>query len=111
MNLEEYKRTLIERFGNSSVSDQIARLCFDGISKFPVYIVPNLGKMLADGKDLVRMAFLTAVYRDYLKYHRDDNGNVFEVSEPWLTEEDRRNIASRHRGGFSRSIRLQRCGA
>lgn len=94
VNLEEYKRTLIERFGNSSVSDQIARLCFDGISKFPVYIVPNLGKMLADGKDLVRMAFLTAVYRDYLKYHRDDNGNVFEVSEPWLTEEDRRNIAS-----------------
>lgn len=94
VNLEEYKRTLIERFGNSSVSDQIARLCFDGISKFPVYIVPNLGKMLADGKDLVRMAFLTAVYRDYTKYHRDDNGNVFEVSEPWLTEEDRRNIAS-----------------
>ena len=94
VNLEEYKRTLIERFGNSSVSDQIARLCFDGISKFPVYIVPNLGKMFAGGKDLVRMAFLTAVYRDYLKYHRDDNGNVFEVSEPWLTEEDRRNIAS-----------------
>lgn len=88
IDLDEYKQTLIERFGNSSVSDQIARLCFDGISKFPVYIMPNLAKMIRDDKDLSRMAFLIASYRQYLKYHTDFNGEVFEIAEPWMTDND-----------------------
>lgn len=93
-DLDEYKQTLIERFGNRSVSDQIARLCFDGISKFPVYIMPNLGKMIRDGKDLSRMAYLIATYRRYLKYHTDDNGEQFDIAEPWMTDKDRKLIAS-----------------
>lgn len=93
-DLALYKQTLIERFGNSAVSDQISRLCFDGISKFPVYVVPNLAKMIADGKDLTRVAFLIAAYRDYLKYHTDDNGEKFEIAEPWLTDADRKVIDS-----------------
>ena len=83
-DLDEYKQTLVERFSNSSVSDQVARLCFDGLSKFPVYIIPNLTKMVKDGKDLTRVAYLFAAYYDYLKYHTDDNGETFEVAEPWM---------------------------
>ena len=83
-DLEEYKETLIERFSNSSVSDQVARLCFDGLSKFPVYIIPNLTKMVKDGKDMTRVAYLFAAYYDYLKYRTDDNGEKFEVAEPWM---------------------------
>lgn len=93
-DLNLYKQTLIERFGNRTVSDQIARLCFDGISKFPVYVMPNLKKMIADGADLTRVAYLIAAYRHYLKYKTDDNGQSFEVAEPWTTETDRQLIAS-----------------
>ncbi|WP_291562927.1 mannitol dehydrogenase family protein [Bacteroides sp.] len=93
-DLELYKKTLIERFGNRSVSDQIARLCFDGISKFPVYVMPNLGKMINDGADLTRVAYLIAAYRHYLKYKVDDNGAAFEVAEPWITAEDLQVIGS-----------------
>ncbi|KMQ60160.1 mannitol dehydrogenase [Chryseobacterium angstadtii] len=91
-NLEEYKKTLIERFANHSVSDQVSRLCFDGISKFPVYIIPNLAIMIKAGMDLTRTAFLTASYRHYLKYRTDDNGHFFEIGEPWLNEEDQKLI-------------------
>lgn len=94
IDLDEYKQTLIERFGNRQVSDQIARLCFDGLSKFPVYITPTLTKMVGDGRDLTRMAYLLAVYRHYLRHHRDDNGEEFEVAEPQMTEADRRLIES-----------------
>lgn len=94
VDLGVYKRTLIERFGNRSVSDQLARLCFDGVSKIPVYLAPNLGKMLKDGADLTRVAFFAAVYRRYLKGKVDDKGAAYQVDEPWLTEEDRRLIAS-----------------
>ncbi|MBD5284151.1 MAG: mannitol dehydrogenase family protein [Bacteroides sp.] len=86
-NLDEYKQTLIERFSNSSVSDQVARLCFDGLSKFPVYVIPHLTQMVRDEKDLTRVAYLFAAYYNYLKYHTDDNGENFEVAEPWMDDE------------------------
>ena len=98
-DLEEYKQTLIERFGNRMVSDQVARLCFDGASKFPVYVMPNLEKMIADdasGKyvEFRRVAYLFAAYRHYLKYKTDDNGEKFEVADPWLTAADWKLIGS-----------------
>ena len=94
VDLDEYKKTLIERFANRSVSDQISRICSDGISKFPVYIMPNLIKMIDNGQDLTRIAFLIAAYRHYLKYQVDDNGLSYEITEPWLTEEDKQLISS-----------------
>lgn len=99
-DLEKYKQTLIERFANHSVSDQVSRLCFDGISKFPVYIVPNLDKMIKGAKDLTRPAFLIASYRHYLKYKTDDQGNTFETTEPWITETDKTLITSENPQDF-----------
>ena len=93
-DLTAYKRTLIERFANRSVSDQLSRLCFDGISKFPVYIVPNLTNMIRDGKEITRLAFLIASYRHYLTYKTDDQGQEFTVAEPWLTPADAQLIDS-----------------
>ncbi len=93
-DLDLYKQTLIERFGNRTVSDQVARLCFDGVSKFPVYIMPNLIKMIRDHADLTRQAYLFAAYRHYLKYKVDDNGASFEIDDPWLTDADKKLIGS-----------------
>jgi mannitol 2-dehydrogenase len=91
-DLDVYKQTLIERFANRTVSDQVARLCSDGISKFPVYVMPNLIKMIADKKDLTRVAYLIAAYRHYLKFHKDDNGEKFDIAEPWMTSDDKELI-------------------
>ncbi len=93
-DLELYKQTLVERFANHSVSDQIARLCYDGLSKFPVYIVPNLSKMLEMKADLTRVAFLIAAYRHYLKTLVDDKGVAYEVAEPWMNPHDEGCIQS-----------------
>ncbi|MCM1051780.1 MAG: mannitol dehydrogenase family protein [Paenibacillus sp.] len=93
-DLEKYKQTLIERFANKAVSDQVARLCFDGLSKFPVYVTPNLAKMVKDDKDFTRVAYLLAAYRHYLKYRLDDYGNSIDIAEPWMTEADQELIDS-----------------
>lgn len=95
-NLDEYKTTLIERFGNPAVSDQVARLCMDGLSKFPVYVVPVLAKMLRDGKDPIRIAYLLAAYRKYLAAGKDDRGIVYDIEEPWITDADRVLINSQN---------------
>lgn len=99
-DLELYKQTLIERFANRSVSDQLARLCFDGISKYPVYMMPNLIQMIRDQADFTRVAFATAAYRHYLKYKVDDKGAAYEINEPWLTSEDEVLIASNDPADF-----------
>lgn len=93
-DLNIYKQTLIERFANHSVSDQVARLCSDGISKFPVYVMPNLIKMIRDNADLTRVAYLFAAYRHYLKYKVDDKGQTFSIMEPWITDKDEKLIES-----------------
>ena len=93
-NLDEYKTTLIERFGNPSVSDQVARLCMDGLSKFPVYVSPILAKMLAEDRDTTRLAYLLAAYRKYLRDKKDDNGQTYEINEPWLGDKERKLIDS-----------------
>ncbi len=87
-DLDLYKQTLVERFANSAVSDQIARLCGDGASKFPVYVVPIAKKMVAAGDDMTRIAYLIAAYRHYLKFRTDDTGANFELFDPWITPED-----------------------
>lgn len=93
-NLSQYKQTLVQRFANKSVSDQVSRLCADGISKFPVYIMPNLVKMIQDEKDLTRVALLIASYRHYLKYKTDEKNQSYTISEPGATAEDEKLIAS-----------------
>ena len=40
------------------------------------------------------MAYLFAAYRHYLKYKVDDNGDAYEVADPWLTAEDWKLIES-----------------
>ena len=42
VDLQDYKDTLIRRFSNAAISDQVSRLCGDGAAKFEVYVVPNL---------------------------------------------------------------------
>ncbi len=87
-DLELYKKTLIERFANSAVSDQVSRLCGDGASKFPVYVIPIAAKMIANGDDVTRIAYLVAAYRQYLRAQCDDANNSFEIFDPWITDED-----------------------
>lgn len=99
-DLDLYKQTLIERFGNRTVSDQLARLCFDGVSKYPVYVMPNLVRMIRDNADLTRVAFSIASYRHYLKYKVDDKGVAYEVNDPWVTDNDLKLIADDEPLGF-----------
>jgi mannitol 2-dehydrogenase len=42
----EYAETVLQRFANKGVRDQIARLCVDGTSKFPSFLVPTVEAQL-----------------------------------------------------------------
>jgi mannitol 2-dehydrogenase len=38
----DYAATVLARFANTGIRDQIARLCIDGTAKFPSFLIPTL---------------------------------------------------------------------
>lgn len=82
MELDSYKALLLRRFGNHAIADQLARLCLDGGSKLPGFLLPTLEACLANGRDARRLAYLLACYDVYLKRGTDDAGEAFELREP-----------------------------
>ena len=50
IDLDKYKRTLIERFSNAHIKDTAMRVCMDGASKFPKFLVPTIVEQLKRGK-------------------------------------------------------------
>lgn len=100
VDIEEYKDELLSRFSNPAISDQVSRLCGDGIVKFSVYIVPTLAKMISVGMDTKRLAFLLASYFKYLKYERTESGEKIDIFEPHITENDKAILAVDSRLGF-----------
>jgi mannitol 2-dehydrogenase len=43
---EHYIATVLERFANPGVGDQIARVCIDGSAKFPTFLIPTVARQL-----------------------------------------------------------------
>lgn len=42
LDVDEYRETLLERFGNPRVGDRLRRLCGRGSTKMPAYLLPSL---------------------------------------------------------------------
>ncbi len=66
IDLDEYIASLIERFQNPGVGDQIARLCLDGTAKFPKFLLPTVRAQLSDGGPIDRCAMALAGWCLYL---------------------------------------------
>ncbi len=88
MALAGYRDTVMRRFTNPAIADQIPRLCSDGAAKLPVFVLPTLRAALAMGADTRRLAFPLACYVEHLR-GRDDAGHALTPAEPNLTDADR----------------------
>jgi mannitol 2-dehydrogenase len=94
MDLELYKETLLSRFSNPAIEDQLARLCMDGGSKIQVFLLPTILSNFAAGRNCPRMAFLLACYNHYIHTDKDDLGEEYTLREPNAMESLKPIIAS-----------------
>ena len=62
----EYAATVLRRFENTGVRDQIARLCIDGTAKFPSFLIPTVETQLAHGGPVSSAALALAAWSRYL---------------------------------------------
>ena len=62
----DYARTVLRRFENTGVRDQIARLCIDGTAKFRSFLIPTVEANLDGGGPVSRAALALAAWARYL---------------------------------------------
>jgi mannitol 2-dehydrogenase len=63
---EDYIRSVLERFANPGVHDQIARLCVDGSAKFQKFLIPTVTRQLETGGEIDRAATALAAWARYV---------------------------------------------
>ncbi|WP_223414264.1 MULTISPECIES: mannitol dehydrogenase family protein [unclassified Pseudomonas] len=81
IDLTDYKNTLVERFSNQAIADQLERVCSDGSSKFPKFTIPTINRLIADGRETKRAALVVAAWALYLK-GVDENGDTYAIPDP-----------------------------
>ncbi len=84
IDLAEYKGTLLTRFANPAIKDQTARICLDGSSKVPKFLLPSLREAAGRGPS----ALLTLALAGWLRYLRgvDGQGRAYVIDDPRADE-------------------------
>jgi mannitol 2-dehydrogenase len=78
VELEDYERTLIERFSNSEIRDTIARLCAESSDRIPKWVVPVARIQLARDGEVARCATIIASWARYAE-GVDEQGAPIDV--------------------------------
>lgn len=79
VDVADYKRVVVDRFANPAIRDQVSRLCLDGSSKFPVFLIPTVERQLAGDGHVELSALALAGWCQYL-LGRDDEGRAIDTA-------------------------------
>jgi mannitol 2-dehydrogenase len=81
VDLRLYKATLIERFANPNIRDQVARICTDGSNKLPKFILPTIEDQLARAGETRFLSLAVAGWCRFLN-GTDENGKQIPLDDP-----------------------------
>ena len=79
IDVSAYKAQLVGRFSNPEIRDQVARLCLDGSSKFPKFLVPTIESQLDRHGPVDLAALALAGWCQYL-LGKDEQGRDLEIA-------------------------------
>jgi mannitol 2-dehydrogenase len=94
IDVPAYQATLIERFSNPAIGDQISRLCLDGSAKFPKFLLPTVRGQLRRGGPVQLAALALAGWCSYLVGIADDGSEIEHASDPDLDRARQHAMAS-----------------
>ena len=93
INLKEYKDSLIERFGNINIKDQIDRICSESSAKFPIFILPTVNAQLVEKGSVEFAAFVVAAWAIY-SLGKDENGKDVVIKDAMKSQLYDKAVAS-----------------
>lgn len=86
IDIDAYNDSLIERFSNPAIGDQISRLCLDGTAKFPKFLLPTVRAQVAANGPTSLSALALAGWCQYLLGVTDQGAPIELASDPNLAE-------------------------
>ena len=81
VNLTEYKKSLMERFANETIKDQALRICLDGSSKLPKFILPSIAEQLERKGPIRKLTLCVASWMRFLS-GKDEDGAEIPIQDP-----------------------------
>ena len=80
IDLDDYIDTLVERFSNPQISDQLSRLCRRSSTKVPSYVLPSVRAALDGDKPRAHLVLAVAAWLRYLR-GEDYAGRPYEIED------------------------------
>jgi mannitol 2-dehydrogenase len=82
IDLADYKRTLVERFANPAIRDQLARIGTEGSARIPKFVLPSIREQLERTGPITLLSFTVACWFRYLEGTADD-GAAMPINDPY----------------------------
>ncbi len=81
IDVSQYKHTLVERFSNPKIRDQLPRLCLNSSAKLPKWVLDSIRDKLDQNGSIDYLSFTIAAWFRYLN-GKDDQGHDLPLDDP-----------------------------
>ncbi|MBW4462868.1 MAG: mannitol dehydrogenase family protein [Nodosilinea sp. WJT8-NPBG4] len=81
IDVSQYKQTLVERFSNPKIRDQLPRLCLNSSAKIPKWALGSLRDKLGQNGAIDYLSLTIAAWFRYLN-GKDDQGHTMPIDDP-----------------------------
>lgn len=79
VSVAEYKASLIERFSNPTINDQVTRICSEGSAKIPKWLLPSISELLEQRGPVHLLSLVVASWILYLGRGLDERGRPLNI--------------------------------
>ena len=79
ISITEYKQTLLDRFGNPSINDQVTRICSEGSAKVPKWLLPSVAELLSSDGRISLLSLVVGSWIYYFGQDKDELGRPLQV--------------------------------
>ncbi len=86
IDLEDYKDSLLERFGNPNIKDSVSRICAESSAKLPKFLIATIHENLATGGSIKFATLVIAAWCYYSDKEKDQNGQPLEIIDAMHSE-------------------------
>jgi len=79
MDLVDYKDSLLKRFANPNISDNVSRICSESSAKLPKFLIPTITENLANGGSIQMATLVIAGWCYYHDKRVNKDGQQIEI--------------------------------
>lgn len=81
VDLTNYKNSLIERFSNPTINDQLTRICTDTSARMPKFLIPSIEDAISEQSSFIFLSFAVACWIKFWT-GQSESGATIPLNDP-----------------------------